>query len=101
METKLVRSLRWLGFVEGASMLLLLFVAMPMKYVYGRPEWVRVVGMAHGLLFMAFVVAVTVISQEAGWARRRLLFAFVASVVPFGPFLLDRKIFTEAESPRT
>jgi len=84
--------LRLLGILEGSSFLLLLFVAMPLKYLAGRPEMVRMVGMAHGLLFVAFVFAVLQVAFEFRWPLRRVFAALAASVLPFGPFILDARL---------
>jgi integral membrane protein len=90
--------LRLLGILEGSSFILLLFVAMPLKYLAGRPEMVRVVGMAHGLLFVAFVFAVLQVAFEFRWPLKRVLAALAASVLPFGPFVLDARLLRGLES---
>lgn len=81
--------LRLIGMMEGASFLVLLGIAMPLKYLAGYPQAVRVVGMIHGLLFVLFVLAVVQVSVAMRWPLRRVLAAFVASVLPFGPFVFD------------
>ena len=91
----LIQQLRAAGWAEGASYLVLLGVAMPLKYLYDRPMAVRAVGMAHGIFFLLYLVA----ASRAGWARRWSAWSWVealgAAVVPFGPFLLDRKLRRE------
>ncbi len=89
MESKL----RTLGYIEGLSFLLLLFAAMPMKYLAGEPIYVRWVGMAHGGLFILFVLLAFYVSFEKDWDLKRLMLALVSSVLPFGPFLLDKRIY--------
>jgi integral membrane protein len=84
--------LRTLGLVEGASMLLLVGIAMPLKYMAGRPEAVRVVGMIHGLLWVAFCVQLARTMFGAKWPLGRGALIFVASLIPFGPWLADRKM---------
>ena len=81
--------LRLVGMMEGASFLVLLGIAMPLKYLAGYPQAVRVVGMIHGLLFVAFAIVVVEASVSMRWPLRRVLAAFVASVLPFGPFVFD------------
>jgi len=81
--------LRLLGMLEGVSFLVLLGIAMPLKYLAGQPQMVRIVGSAHGLLFLLFVAAVIEVSVKFRWPPRRVLFALVASVLPFGPFVFD------------
>lgn len=75
--------------MEGASFLVLLGIAMPLKYLAGYPQMVRVVGMIHGVLFLLFVAAVIQVSVSMRWPLRRVLAAFAASVLPFGPFVFD------------
>ena len=87
--------IRTLGFVEGVSLLLLLFVAMPLKYGFDLPQAVRVVGMGHGLLFIVYVAGLVALAGEHGWKFSRLVFAVFAATVPFGPFIWDKKIFRE------
>ena len=87
-----IGQLRVVGWGEGASFLILLGVAMPLKYLAGWPMAVRVVGMAHGGLFLLYLIAVA----RAGWAGRwpvgMWLWTLAAAVVPCGPFLLDRRL---------
>lgn len=81
--------LRLVGMLEGVSFLLLLGVAMPLKYLAGQPEMVRVTGMAHGVLFMLYVAAVAHAALELRWPLGRVAGALAASVLPFGPFVFD------------
>lgn len=81
--------LRILGMLEGLSFLVLLGIAMPMKYIAGEPEMVRIVGSAHGLLFMLFVAAVADVAVRHRWPLKRVALALAASVLPFGPFVFD------------
>jgi len=83
--------LRLIGFLEGASFLLLLGVAMPLKYIWQQPEAVRVVGMAHGVLFIAYLAAAVKATIEHDWSWKRALLLTIASVVPFGTFYADAK----------
>ena len=83
---------RLLGMIEGASFLLLLFVAMPIKYIGGDPSWVRWVGMAHGVLFVFFVMSLGRLYMEEDWPLGMLAKPFLASLVPFGPFYIDRRL---------
>jgi integral membrane protein len=87
--------LRLIGLVEGVSFLVLLFVAMPLKYLAGLPEMVKLVGWAHGLLFVLFVVALVHVAWVVRWPMARIAGAFVASLVPFGTFVLDTRIRRE------
>jgi integral membrane protein len=84
--------LRFIGFWEGVSFLLLLLVAMPLKYLAGWPDAVRVVGMAHGILFLLYVVAAIQAAVEYDWPWRKTLMVLAASVLPAGPFIVDAKL---------
>ena len=90
--------LRIVGLLEGVSYLILLGVAMPLKYMAGRPEAVRVVGSIHGALFILFVIAVVRVWSRASWPFARVTGALVASVVPFGTFFLDRQLRDDQRS---
>lgn len=81
--------------LEGVSFLVLLFVAMPLKYYAGLPVAVRVVGMTHGVLFVLFVFALLRVAMEHEWPLRRSLLAFVASLLPFGTLVFDKTIRSE------
>ena len=82
---------RYSGWLEGGSYLLLLLVAMPLKYVWGEPGMVRVVGMAHGLLFLAYVGLAFAMYDREDWPLKKLAWAMVASLLPFGPFVFERR----------
>ena len=88
--------LRVVGMMEGASFLVLLGIAMPLKYLAGYPQMVRVVGMIHGVLFLLYVAAVFQASVAMRWPMRRVLAALVASVLPFGPFVFDAHLRRES-----
>lgn len=87
-----VKTLRIVGFLEGISFLLLLFVAMPLKYIWDNPIWVKHVGMGHGVLFIAFVALLYWVCQKMKWSNRLFIIGLIASILPFGPFIFDRKI---------
>jgi len=88
LQTEIGR-LRLAGILEGVSFLVLLFIAMPLKYIWGRPESVSVVGMAHGVLFLLFCLALFMAWDRAGWPVKQTALVFLAALVPFGPFLID------------
>ena len=91
----MLQNLRIVAFLEGMSFLVLLFVAMPLKYMLGLPIAVRVVGSIHGLLFVMFVAALVRVAFARRWPLRRSALAFGASCVPFGTFVLDRVLARE------
>ena len=77
---------------EGSSFLLLLFIAMPMKYFMGMPLAVRVVGLIHGLLFLAYVAQLVKLRTTHQWDNQFSFHAFLASLLPFGPFIFDKRL---------
>lgn len=84
--------LRRTSIVEAISYLVLLGIAMPLKYVWGEPLAVRVFGMLHGVLFLALLWLLARAYFEKGWPLQRLLLIFAASLVPIWPFVLDRRV---------
>ena len=95
-----IDTLRVAGLVEGVSFLVLLFVAMPLKYLAGMPWAVKTVGWAHGVLFILFCAALLRASAAAKWPLERSALVFVAALLPFGPFVIDRRIKRYAEEHR-
>lgn len=84
--------LRVIAFVEGVSYLVLLFIAMPLKYLAGVPLAVRVAGMAHGVLFVAFGLALLMVLVEQRLTFVRSAITFASSLVPFGTFVVDKHL---------
>ena len=82
--------LRVIGFAEGVSLLVLLCIAMPLKYLAGRPGAVKYVGWAHGVLFIAFLAFVFYVYLKRNWKFKTLVYAFIAAFLPFGTFVYDR-----------
>jgi integral membrane protein len=89
-QIKTSKQIRLTGDVEGISYLVLLFIAMPLKYMAGMPEAVRIIGMAHGVLFLAFLYMIFRGYDKLNWSFGRMFFAFVLSLIPFGTFWLHR-----------
>ncbi len=83
---------RKLSIIEGISLILLLFIAMPAKYYFGFPSAVWYVGMAHGLLWIAYVIGSFVVSHQQKWSIGFWLVVLFASITPFACFLLDKKL---------
>lgn len=84
--------LRVIAWLEGWSLLLLMFVAMPVKYLMDVPEATQAIGMIHGILFVMFITATLVISIIQRWNLGRIFIVMASSFVPFGTFYVDRKI---------
>lgn len=85
--------LRLVAFLEGVSFLVLLLIAMPLKYLAHQPQAIRPVGMAHGVLFVLYVFLLLQQSIERSWPLRTAVLGFLASLVPLGTFWADRKLF--------
>lgn len=91
LSTPLSR-LRITGLLEGASFLLLIFIAMPLKYFADQPLAVRYVGMAHGILFLLYLLALLPVGLDHRWGPRTFAWAILASLLPGGPFVFDAKV---------
>ncbi len=77
--------------LEGLSLLALLFFAMPMKYFAGQEIYVRTIGMAHGILFIAYIVMAVILKFSLNWNTRQFIIICLASVIPFGTFYVEKK----------
>ncbi|CAN5433590.1 DUF3817 domain-containing protein [soil metagenome] len=84
--------LRWIGIAEGISFLILLFVAMPLKYLGGIPEAVKYTGWMHGILFIMYIYALISVYIDYKWTIKRTAIGFIASLLPFGTFVLDKQL---------
>ncbi|CAI8409439.1 MAG: Uncharacterised protein [Polaribacter sejongensis] len=82
---------RIISFFEGTSFLLLLFIAVPIKYFQGDASYVKMLGMPHGILFMLYLVLAIILKKEMNWNYKTLGIVLVASVIPFGTFYVDKK----------
>ncbi|MET0341909.1 MAG: DUF3817 domain-containing protein, partial [Polyangiales bacterium] len=81
---------KWVAYAEGASFLALLGIAMPLKYLAGMPQAVRVVGLAHGVLFLAYVWLIFDALGAKRFGLKQAALAFIAALLPFGPFVFER-----------
>jgi integral membrane protein len=84
--------LRAIGMIEGLSFLVLLCFAMPLKYIWGDPSWVKIVGQIHGMLWVGFCFALWDAKNKESWSIKQSAIPFIASMLPFGPFIVDGKI---------
>ena len=87
-----VKTFGLINTIEGYSYLILLFIAMPMKYLLGYPLAVKIAGMAHGILFIAFILLLVLAWQDTKWSFKENILFFVASLIPFGTFFTKKKI---------
>lgn len=77
--------------VEGISALLLFFFAMPMKYIFNDPFYVKHIGMAHGVLFTIYIILATVLKSSEKWSFQKYFIICIASIPPFGTFYMEKK----------
>ncbi len=87
----MVALFRVVGLLEAISFLILLLVAMPLKYIWGQPEAVKIVGAVHGGLFLFYGFFAVVLYQNLKWTFGKLILAWTAAVVPLGTIFFDRK----------
>ena len=77
--------------LEAISFLVLLGIAMPLKYIWEFPEMVRVVGMLHGVLFILYLIAAYFMKEKMNWTSPTFAIVLLCAVLPFGPFYVERK----------
>lgn len=92
MLNKNVRRFGTVNTLEGYSYIALLFIAMPLKYLAGIAVAVKIVGMIHGLLFIAFLALLLQTSQEVKWPFKEGMIFLIASLIPFGTFFTKNRI---------
>ncbi len=87
----LINIFRITAFLEGVSYILLLGIAVPIKYTFDDPTYVKLLGMPHGILFIAYIILAILIRSQMNWNNKTLFNVLVASIIPFGTFYVDRK----------
>jgi len=92
MTNKNVRNFSLINTIEGYSYIILLFIAMPLKYLAGVAIAVKIVGMIHGILFIAFCILLVQAAQDVKWPFKNNIIFFIASLIPFGTFFTKKKI---------
>ena len=80
-----------ISILEGLSYILLLFIAVPIKYFGENEIFVKTLGMPHGILFIGYIILAIMIKYELEWKSKTFLIVLVASVIPFGTFYIDKK----------
>lgn len=84
---------RLIAFLEGTSLIALVFIGMPLKYMYENPAWVKLVGPIHGLLFLLFIAGALIIAAEQQWKFKQTTWkVLLSSFIPFGTFYIDYAI---------
>lgn len=90
----MLKAFRLISFLEGLSYLLLLFVAVPIKYIGENEIFVKMLGMPHGLLFIIYIIMAILLKYELSWNSKIFWSVLIASIIPFGTFYIDRKYLT-------
>jgi integral membrane protein len=91
IETAL-RNYRIAAWVTGVGLLILVFVAMPLKYFFGQPALVALVGVAHGFLYMIYIVCTLLLAERCRWKPLDALVILVAGTVPLASFFAERRV---------
>ena len=86
---------RWIAILEGISYLVLLGICMPLKYIFDIPEPTYPVGLAHGILFVAYCSLVVLWAYRLKWPVKQTFFALGASLLPIAPFIVERKLLRD------
>lgn len=88
---KMKKIFRIISYFEGISYLLLLFVAVPIKYLLGDEFFVKTLGMPHGILFIGYIFLAILIRKKMKWNLKTFFIVLIASVIPLGTFYVDKK----------
>jgi len=84
---------RIVALLEGVSYILLIFIAVPLKYWSGDEQYVKLLGMPHGLLFIVYLILAYLLKSTENWSLKDLCLVMLASILPFGTFYIDWKYF--------
>jgi integral membrane protein len=100
VETAL-RNYRIAAWVTGIGLLVLVFVAMPLKYFFGQPQLVAIVGVAHGFLYMAYIVCTLLLAERGRWKPLDALLILLAGTIPVASFVAERRVTARVRAGRT
>ena len=87
----MINLFRLIALLEGASYILLLFFAMPIKYLLDDPTYVKLLGMPHGILFIIYIIFSALGKNKYNWDIKEFFIVSTASLIPFGTFYIDMK----------
>ena len=87
----MIKLFRFIAFLEGSSYILLLFIAVPIKYFLYNDYYVKMLGMPHGILFVIYIILTFINKSVFKWNSKQFRITLLASIVPFGTFYVDRK----------
>ena len=94
----MIKIYRLTAFLEGVSYILLLLIAVPIKYLLNETLFVKILGMPHGILFIIYILFSIIAKIKYNWNFRKFLVISIASLVPFGTFYIDKKYLTKLNS---
>jgi integral membrane protein len=99
--TTSIGRLRTLAFLEGISLLILIFIAVPMKYYFANPSLVKTIGPIHGALFLLFIFNALSVGVEQKWKFREVTWkVLIACMIPFGTFYIDYKVLRNIQTEK-
>ena len=87
----MINLFRITALLEGVSYILLLFIAVPIKYLFSDPSYVKLLGMPHGMLFILYILIAFLLRKQEQWSFINFGIILFASLIPFGTFYVDRK----------
>ena len=99
-ETALL-AYRIAAWVTGVGLLVLVVIAMPLKYVFGQPELVSIVGVAHGFLYMIYIVCTLLLAERCRWKPLDALLILVAGTIPVASFVAERRVTRRVRAGRS
>ncbi|MES2811153.1 MAG: DUF3817 domain-containing protein [Bacteroidota bacterium] len=91
-----LKNFKILALTEGISALLLFFFAMPLKYGFDMPIFVKYIGMIHGILFIGYILLATIMMAKEKWNFKKYAEICLASIPPFGTFYIEKKYLRDA-----
>ena len=95
-----LQKFRLINKIEGISFIILIFIAMPLKYSFGYPMATKVIGMLHGLLVFAFIYQIIEAKKEAGFTLKETALYTILSLIPFGSFYTDKLLAKKIETSK-
>ena len=96
-----LRNYRVAAWVTGVGLLVLVFIAMPLKYFFGEPRPVALVGMMHGFLYMAYIVCTLLLAERGRWKPLDALLILIAGTIPLAGFFAERRVTARVRAGRT
>ena len=87
-----LRAYRIMAWVTGIGLVILVFVAMPLKYFFGHPLLTSIVGMAHGFLYMAYIVCTLILAERCRWRPLDALVILACGTIPLASFFAERRV---------